>query len=434
MACSRLQEGACGASNGSAFRAVTYQYDGTRPVLGNDDGNLNLNKNMDVQGFSHKSGSTFDSYHEAFPEKPTFASECCSCTTHREDKGAGPMQCTSGQSSASNDRDFMTGTMVWTLFDYYGEDHGWPNIASKYGQFDLAGFPKNTAYWYRSWWLGGTNLTSDDRPSVGGEYQANLLNYWDAAPTGALTGHPNQIAGITNAPFAELFLNGKSLGTQRTERLGHLSWDIPEFSAGNLTMAAMDTHNRTVATDTMVTVGDPDSVQLQIDTPAPSIGTGSAVFLDGQDVAMLRGTVVDKNGNRVHNSTAVVTYMVVSGPGRVLATHNGDSANHEPNLSPWHSSYGGLTRAIVQTSTDAGTPAWHRRRLLQIDAEANLRTQIADPDDAQAPVPPAGIVIQATSPGLKSCTITIPVSTDPAAGVLASAYSAVGAPLALDTL
>jgi hypothetical protein len=37
-------EGACGASDGSGFRNVTYQYDGTRPVLGNDDGNLNLNK------------------------------------------------------------------------------------------------------------------------------------------------------------------------------------------------------------------------------------------------------------------------------------------------------------------------------------------------------------------------------------------------------
>jgi len=35
--------------------------------------------------------------------------------------------------------------MVWTLFDYYGESHGWPNVACQYGQFDLAGFPKNTA-------------------------------------------------------------------------------------------------------------------------------------------------------------------------------------------------------------------------------------------------------------------------------------------------
>jgi len=76
-----------------------------------------------------------------------------------------------------------------------------------------------------------------------------------------------KIAGITNAPFAELWLNGKSLGKQATTRLGELSWGIALFSAGNLTMVATDHHNRTVATDTMVTVKEAVSVQLQIDTP-----------------------------------------------------------------------------------------------------------------------------------------------------------------------
>ena len=73
---------------------MTYQYDGSRPVLGNDDGNKAINKNMDVQGFSHKSGGTFDSYHQNLPSKPTLASECCSCTSRREPKGTGPMGCT----------------------------------------------------------------------------------------------------------------------------------------------------------------------------------------------------------------------------------------------------------------------------------------------------------------------------------------------------
>jgi hypothetical protein len=37
--------------------------------------------------------------------------------------------------------------MVWTLFDYYGESHGWPRVSSAYGQIDLAGFFKTTGYW-----------------------------------------------------------------------------------------------------------------------------------------------------------------------------------------------------------------------------------------------------------------------------------------------
>ena len=37
-----------------------------------------------------------------------------------------------------------------TLFDYLGEPSaGWPNVISSYGQYDLAGFPKAQAYWYR---------------------------------------------------------------------------------------------------------------------------------------------------------------------------------------------------------------------------------------------------------------------------------------------
>ena len=66
-------EGACDASNGSSFRAVTYEFDGTRPVLGNHDGNLKLNEQMDVQGFSHKSRQVFEKYHFA-SRKPMFAS------------------------------------------------------------------------------------------------------------------------------------------------------------------------------------------------------------------------------------------------------------------------------------------------------------------------------------------------------------------------
>tara|TARA_B100000787_G_scaffold124885_1_gene94192 strand:+ start:505 stop:642 length:138 start_codon:yes stop_codon:yes gene_type:complete len=41
--------------------------------------------------------------------------------------------------------------MVWTLFDYYGEPPvGGPEVSSTYGQYDLCGFPKAAAFWYRT--------------------------------------------------------------------------------------------------------------------------------------------------------------------------------------------------------------------------------------------------------------------------------------------
>ena len=55
-------------------------------------------------------------------------------------------------------------SQVWTLFDYYGESHGWPRVSSAYGQFDLAGFQKHTARWYRAWWLSNVPESDAGRP------------------------------------------------------------------------------------------------------------------------------------------------------------------------------------------------------------------------------------------------------------------------------
>jgi hypothetical protein len=76
----------------------------------------------------------------------------------------------------------------------------------------------------------------------------------------------------------------------------------------------------------------------------------------------------------------------------------------------------------VQVSKNSAGPAWHRRRLLQIDADPSPRTHIQDPD-ADHGADDEAIVVEATSPGLKSATISIPVSSDLAASVLETAAS-----------
>jgi beta-galactosidase/beta-glucuronidase len=158
---SYCNEGGCGSAGAPEFRAVTKGYDPTRPTLGNHYGIAGMDNTTDVEGFSHKKGDIFDSYHEAHPTRPMFASECCSCSSSRSPQSAvafgngtsmgvdfSAESCTASQSNASNGREFVSGTMVWTLFDYYGESHGWPRVSSAYGQFDLAGFQKFTARWY----------------------------------------------------------------------------------------------------------------------------------------------------------------------------------------------------------------------------------------------------------------------------------------------
>ena len=52
-----------------------------------------------------------------------------------------------------------------TLFDYYGEpsNGGWPFVSSTFGAFDLAGFAKAAAYWFRSQWLYAIPDASSDK-------------------------------------------------------------------------------------------------------------------------------------------------------------------------------------------------------------------------------------------------------------------------------
>lgn len=114
--CERAEEA------GPPFQKIADAVDGTRPTLANMfTYNDLLSDTIDVQGFSHRPGSVFDSYHQSNPHKAVFASECCSCETERgEDvsnpKGTPPVRnsnfnagCVAQQTNWSNGRDFVVG-------------------------------------------------------------------------------------------------------------------------------------------------------------------------------------------------------------------------------------------------------------------------------------------------------------------------------------
>ena len=111
----------------------------------------------------------------------------------------------------------------------------------------------------------------------------------------------------------------------------------------------------------------------------------------------------------------------------MVASHNGDPSCHTPNLAAWHNSYYGLARGIVQVTLDAATPQLHRQRLHEIDVDGGIRTQIASDFNLASPssrglATPTSITVTASSPGLASATLDIPLSTDQEThSVLASA-------------
>ena len=203
-----------------------------------------------------------------------------------------------------------------------------------------------------------------------------------------------------------------------------------EYAAGNLTAVATDASGSAVAAHTRLTSGEPTALKLTIDAPSPLTGTGSALVLDGQDSAMLRASVVDAKGEVVHGAKNNVTFSIVSGPGRVVGSHNGNQSCHEPNHAPWHSAYQGLVRGVIMVTEDSATPDWHRDRMLEIDGAANSIVVPSNSDRSDRSGAAEAIVVSIASEGLTSATVSIPVSTDVSKdGVMAVAAATAGKPV-----
>ena len=97
-----------------------------------------------------------------------------------------------------NDR-FVAGEFVWTGFDYLGEPTPFSKQArsSYFGIVDLCGIPKDRFYLYRSYWRPDTTTV-------------HILPHWNWPDR---IGQNVPVFVYTNGDSAELFLNGKSLGT-----------------------------------------------------------------------------------------------------------------------------------------------------------------------------------------------------------------------------
>ena len=98
----------------------------------------------------------------------------------------------------------VLGEFVWTGFDYlgeptpYGSRKDWPSRSSYFGIVDLAGFPKDRYYLYKSVWTS--------------EPMVHVLPHWNWA---GREGQMIPVMAYTNAEEVELFVNGKSLGRRK---------------------------------------------------------------------------------------------------------------------------------------------------------------------------------------------------------------------------
>lgn len=306
-------------------------------------------------------------------------------------------------------------------------------VSSTYGQFDLCGFPKSAAFWFRSQWLLGINDDRIDKPfPTFGAHEVHIIESWESpdnwnSTKGNLT---KFVHAYANAPFVELFVNGKTQGIRTVvpmvEGVGsYAEWETT-WETGSITAVARAANGTSLSqTTTRTNAQNSMSLQLSLDCPSEATGTGRSLFLDGQDVALVRATIVDSiTGQIMHLATNNITFSVVSGPGIIQGTANGDPKSYQPHTSPSQTAYHGLVRAVIRVTSIAGLSQREKDLLQQVHGLEYFDT-LSGPSLLQE----EDIIIEATSPGLESVQLKIPTSTDPSSSVLAVAASGAGQPV-----
>ena len=205
-----------------------------------------------------------------------------------------------------------------------------------------------------------------------------------------------------------------------------------------------------LASHTKHSWGAPAALLLSLDAPSARTGTGSAVYLDGEDVALVRAAVVDAEGVVVHDSSLVVSFAVAGrgestggggggGPAlaRIAGVGNGDPANRAPLNASRVPAYHGLARAVARVTARAVGSAAARALEAMVNADAGkgtLSSRIVLGDVAGGGGGGEGgsrsgglgsFTVTATAGQLPSASLQVALSTDPRDSVLSVAAASV---------
>lgn len=240
--------------------------------------------------------------------------------------------------AAQDDLPYTIGQFVWTGYDYLGEptpyDTYWPSRSSYFGICDLAGLPKDRYYLYRSVWNEAAHT-------------AHLLPHWTWP---GREGEVTPVYCYTDAPSAELFVNGKSQGRLAKDKNSkmdryRLQWNDVRYEPGEIAVVCYDADGKETGRDTVRTAGEPAALRLTVDK--------TTLRADKDDMAFVTIAMTDADGTTVPTADTKLT-VEVSGAGRFEAACNGDATSLTPFTSNEMELFGGMMVAIVRSTGAVG--------------------------------------------------------------------------------
>ena len=374
------EEGAAATDKGllilTAMKAVSTKHDGSRlvsiaPLGGNNMGKFGFAA-CDVQGYNYADPAA-DAFHKLNPTVPVMGTEQVSAVATRGIYVMDPQHgfvgsydpyTTTGRASCEgwwsfcNARPWLAGGFIWTGFDYRGEPspYGWPNISSQYGIIDTCGFPKDSFFYFQSWWTREPVL--------------HLLPHWNWP---GYEGKEIAVWVYSNLETVELFLNGQSLGRKDMKNDSHLAWNV-RYAPGTIEARGYK-DGKQVMTAKRETAGPAARLVLTADR--------TEISADGEDVAMFAIEVQDSQGRVVPTADNQVSFRVY-GEGRVIGVGNGDPTSQESDKGSSRKTFSGLCMAIVQSTktagnlaVEAGSPGLALASVTIVSNAVKLRPQVA---------------------------------------------------------
>lgn len=337
----------------ATMREYCHRFDPTRLATVASSSGPTILIPADVAGYNYILQNPVEQHRKDYPQRCAYGSEETTGSGTRGiyfdayDKGHmmaynrkpnGPdslLNCISRGWKFYDERSYLAGVFYWTGFDYRGEPTpmAFPATGTQFGILDYCGFPKDEAWYLKSWWT--------DEPVL------HILPHWN------LQGHEGENIDLwvySNCDEVELIVNGKNLGRKPMPKNGHLSWTAI-YQPG--TVKAMGYKNgKKILTRNVETTGDPTRISLTADR--------SVIRADNCDVAVFRVELQDKKKRLV--PTACDDLMItVNGPVRILGVGNGDPAYQSTerpvdiNARTYQvKAFNGLAQILLQSTGESG--------------------------------------------------------------------------------